>query len=87
MGMYENQYLCGCDESWYAVEYAIPIISPCGAVKGRRPNLYQPGAAPQVGVFTGKMGQKVASEIFTMVDDGSIPNARGTTDFDDEGTP
>ena len=43
--------------------------------------------ARQVGVFTGKMGQKVASEIFTMVDDGSIPNARGTTNFDDEGTP
>jgi TldD protein len=43
--------------------------------------------ARQVGVFTGKMGQKVASDIFTMVDDGSIPNARGTTNFDDEGTP
>jgi len=43
--------------------------------------------ARQIGVFTGKMGQKVASDIFTMVDDGSIPNARGTTDFDDEGTP
>jgi len=43
--------------------------------------------ARQIGAFTGKMGQKVASEIFTMVDDGSIPNARGTTNFDDEGTP
>jgi TldD protein len=43
--------------------------------------------ARQVGAFTGKLGQKVASDIFTMVDDGSIPNARGTTNFDDEGTP
>jgi TldD protein len=43
--------------------------------------------ARQVGAFTGKLGQKVASDLFTMVDDGSIPNARGTTNFDDEGTP
>jgi TldD protein len=42
--------------------------------------------AKKLGVFTGKLGQKVASPLFTMVDDGSIPNARGTTDFDDEGT-
>ncbi|MBZ5498476.1 MAG: TldD/PmbA family protein [Acidobacteriia bacterium] len=43
--------------------------------------------AKQVGTFTGKMGQKVASDIFTMVDDGSLANSRGTTNFDDEGTP
>ncbi|MFA9452694.1 MAG: TldD/PmbA family protein [Candidatus Aminicenantaceae bacterium] len=42
--------------------------------------------ARQIGVFTGKLGQKVASDVFTMVDDGSLPNMRGTTDFDDEGT-
>ncbi|MGB9905823.1 MAG: TldD/PmbA family protein [Candidatus Saccharicenans sp.] len=40
----------------------------------------------QTGVFVGKLGQKVAADIFTMVDDGSLPNFRGTTDFDDEGT-
>jgi TldD protein len=43
--------------------------------------------AKGIGAFTGKMGQKVASECFTMVDDGTIPNARGTINFDDEGTP
>ena len=43
--------------------------------------------ARQTGVFTGKLGQKVASDVFTMVDDGSIANARGTTNVDDEGTP
>jgi TldD protein len=43
--------------------------------------------ARQVGAFTGKLGQKVASPLFTMVDDGTMPNARGTIDFDDEGTP
>jgi TldD protein len=42
--------------------------------------------AREIGAFTGKMGQKVASDVFTMVDDGSIPNMRGTTNFDDEGT-
>jgi TldD protein len=44
------------------------------------------GIAKKLGVFTGKLGQKVASPVFTMVDDSSIPNARGTTSFDDEGT-
>ncbi len=42
--------------------------------------------ARKTGAFTGKLGQKVASEVFTMVDDGSLPNFRGTTNFDDEGT-
>ena len=41
----------------------------------------------KTGVFVDKLGQKVASDVFTMVDDGSLPNHRGTTDFDDEGTP
>jgi TldD protein len=43
--------------------------------------------AKGIGAFTGKVGQKVASDCFTMVDDGTIPNARGTINFDDEGTP
>ena len=42
--------------------------------------------ARKTGVFTGKLGQKVASDVFTMVDDGTIANKRGTTNFDDEGT-
>lgn len=44
------------------------------------------GIARKTGVFTGKLGQKVASEKFTMVDDGTLLNRRGTTNFDDEGT-
>jgi TldD protein len=43
--------------------------------------------AKKIGAFTGKMGQKVASDLFTMVDDGTLANFRGTTNFDDEGTP
>jgi TldD protein len=43
--------------------------------------------AKGIGAFTGKVGQKVASESFTMVDDGTLPNMRGTINYDDEGTP
>jgi TldD protein len=42
--------------------------------------------AREIGAFTGKVGQKVASDVFTMVDDGSLPNMRGTISWDDEGT-
>ncbi|MFB0564395.1 MAG: TldD/PmbA family protein [Candidatus Aminicenantaceae bacterium] len=42
--------------------------------------------AKKIGAFTGKLGKKVASDVFTMVDDGTLPNFRGTTNFDDEGT-
>lgn len=38
-------------------------------------------------VFAGKIGEKVASELVTAIDDGSIPNAWGSQNIDDEGTP
>jgi TldD protein len=37
--------------------------------------------------FSGLIGQKVASEICTVVDDGTIPLRRGSLNVDDEGTP
>ncbi len=37
--------------------------------------------------FTGRVGQKVASELVTVVDDGTILNRRGSLNMDDEGTP
>ncbi len=43
--------------------------------------------AKNIGAFTGKLGQKVASPVFTMVDDGTLPGFRGSTGVDDEGTP
>ena len=37
--------------------------------------------------FVGKMGQKIANEKVTAIDDGTIPNAWGSINIDDEGTP
>lgn len=37
--------------------------------------------------FTGRMGEKVASELVTVVDDGTLPGRRGSLAMDDEGTP
>ncbi|WP_034946874.1 metalloprotease TldD [Erwinia oleae] len=38
-------------------------------------------------VFSGQMGQKVASELCTVVDDGTIEGLRGSLAVDDEGVP
>jgi len=38
-------------------------------------------------VYSGRIGQKVASELITVIDDGTDPNKRGTAAMDDEGTP
>ncbi|HWP22647.1 MAG TPA: metalloprotease TldD [Candidatus Binatia bacterium] len=37
--------------------------------------------------FTDRIGQRVASELCTVVDDGTIPSRRGSLNVDDEGTP
>ena len=37
--------------------------------------------------FAGKIGQKVASEHCTIVDDGTLPGRRGSVSMDDEGVP
>ncbi len=37
-------------------------------------------------LFTGRIGEKVASEACTIVDDATVPTLRGTINIDDEGT-
>lgn len=43
--------------------------------------------AKDCSVFCGKLGQKIAADCVTAVDDGTIPNAWGSINIDDEGTP
>lgn len=38
-------------------------------------------------VFCGKLGQKIAADCVNAVDDGTIPNAWGSLNLDDEGMP
>jgi TldD protein len=37
--------------------------------------------------FSDRIGQRVASDLCTVVDDGTIPSRRGSINIDDEGTP
>lgn len=38
-------------------------------------------------VYQDRMGQQVASPLITVIDDATLPGRRGSTGFDDEGTP
>lgn len=44
-------------------------------------------AGKNLSVYSGGMGEKVASELVTVIDDSTIPKIRGSFVFDDEGTP
>jgi TldD protein len=37
--------------------------------------------------FSGRIGERVASDLCTVVDDGTLPGRRGSLSIDDEGTP
>ena len=41
----------------------------------------------QTSAFAGLMGQQIAAKGVTVLDDGTIPDRRGSISFDDEGTP
>ncbi|HND05502.1 MAG TPA: metallopeptidase TldD-related protein, partial [Candidatus Obscuribacter sp.] len=40
-----------------------------------------------ISAFSGMIGQKVASELCTVIDDGTMAGRRGSLNVDDEGTP
>lgn len=41
----------------------------------------------ELSAFSGRMGQQVAAKGVTVVDNGTLPNRRGSLNIDDEGTP
>ena len=41
----------------------------------------------QASFLAGKLGQKVAADTLTVIDDGTLPGLFGTSPFDDEGLP
>ncbi len=41
----------------------------------------------RLSAFSGRIGERVASELCTVIDDGTIANRRGSLNVDDEGTP
>ncbi len=41
----------------------------------------------RLSAFSGRLGERVASELVTVVDDGTLPGRRGSLNVDDEGTP
>ncbi|NLY54647.1 MAG: TldD/PmbA family protein [Firmicutes bacterium] len=43
--------------------------------------------AKKMSVFADRLGEKIASDVVSAVDDGTIPNAWGSQNIDDEGTP
>jgi TldD protein len=40
-----------------------------------------------ISAYSGRMGQRVASDLCTVVDNGTLPGRRGSLNVDDEGTP
>jgi TldD protein len=44
-------------------------------------------AGEGLSVYTGRLGEQVASPLINVIDDATLPNRRGSFLFDDEGTP
>ncbi len=68
-----------------------PIVFETRVAKSLLGNIFEAVSGTSIyrneSFLAGKLGEKVASEKITVVDDGTIPGLFGTTPFDDEGVP
>lgn len=69
----------------------VPVVFEPRAARSLLENIFEAvhGTAVyrQESFLAGKLGEKVASEKLTVVDDSTLPGLFGTTPFDDEGVP
>src|SRR5690349_13729148 len=69
----------------------VPIIFDPRSARSLLDNLFEAVHGTSVyrheSFLAGRLGEKVASELVTVIDDGTIPGLFGTSPFDDEGVP
>lgn len=69
----------------------VPVIFDQAAARSLLENLFEAVHGMSVyrheSFLAGKLGEKVASDRVTVIDDGTIPGLFGTSPFDDEGVP
>ncbi|HUI54442.1 MAG TPA: TldD/PmbA family protein [Bryobacteraceae bacterium] len=69
----------------------VPVVFEPRAARSLLDHLYEAVHGMSIyrheSFLAGKLGEQVASETFTLVDDGTIPGLFGTSPFDDEGVP
>jgi PmbA protein len=69
----------------------VPILFDQNAARSLLDNIFEAVHGTSIyrheSFLAGKLGEKVASELLTVVDDGTIPGLFGTSPFDDEGVP
>jgi len=69
----------------------VPILFDQNAARSLLDNIFEAVHGTSIyrheSFLAGKLGEKVASELVTVIDDGTIPGLFGTSPFDDEGVP
>ncbi|HLH16605.1 MAG TPA: metallopeptidase TldD-related protein [Bryobacteraceae bacterium] len=69
----------------------VPVIFDQVAARSLLENLFEAVHGMSIyrheSFLAGKLGEKVASDCVTLIDDGTIPGLFGTSPFDDEGVP
>ena len=69
----------------------VPVIFDQSAARSLLDNLFEAVHGMQIyrheSFLAGKLGERVASDSLTLIDDGTMPGLFGTSPFDDEGVP